>query len=78
MKTFDELSIDQKIEAYKFAHTTLESTLKETVVETKIPLSPQEIRDLAEEIAENGTYTDDGKPFVEQMDIPFHFFGGCI
>ena len=78
MKTFDDLTLDQKLEAYKYARTTLESTLSETVVETAIPMSLEEIKELAEEIAENGTYTDDGRPYVGEMHVPYYFLGGCI
>jgi len=78
MKSFDELTIDQKMVAYTFAHTTLVESLKDGFVEFSKSLSEQEIKDLAEEIAEEATYDNDGKPYVEGMDIPYHFLGGCV
>ena len=78
MKTFDELDVDQKMLAYTFARTTLVESLKDGFVEFSKSLSLQEIQDLAEEIAEESVYTDDGKAVTEEMEVPYYFIGGCV
>jgi hypothetical protein len=78
MKTFDELNLTQRLKAYADAKIKLHEAIRDGDIVLSKVLEAEEFLDLAEEIAENATYDDDGQPYTPDMDIPYHFFGGCI
>lgn len=78
MKQFHELTQEQQMKAVEFATKELEDSLSIGILETNKPLSKSEILGLAMDAAEGGRYTDDGQPFVDAMQVPFIFQGGCI
>lgn len=78
MRTFDELNADQRLDAYRIAKQELEETLRTGFIEFNKTMTSAEIIELAEEIAENANYDDNGKPYLEEIHVPYHFLGGCV
>jgi len=78
MKQFHELTEAQRHEAVKFAKSELSESLRIGILTTSRVWSDEDISRLAIEAAENGTYNDEGKPLVSQMDVPWVFLGGCV
>lgn len=72
MKTFDELTIDQKNRAVADAEWDLEESIEMGLVESNKPLTKQDIKELAREAAEGGMYNEDGTRFEPQFE------GGCV
>lgn len=78
MKRFDQLTQEQQMKAIEFAQRELKDSFSLGLIESNKPLSDSDILGLAMDAAEGGQYTDDGAPFVAQLDVPFIFQGGCV
>ena len=78
MKMFEELTPDQKNSAIEFAkQVMLEARLSGVLQFTKF-LTVKELEALAVEAAHHGTYSADGKPYIEGLEVPTYFLGGCV
>lgn len=77
MKTFNELTQSQKEAAVKFAYETLHESFKLGLLEGN-GIKPAKLHELAVDAAENGKYDDEGKPFIDPLEVPFYHQGGCV
>lgn len=79
MKTFEDLSVDQRREAVETAITELKANLKSGLLILDKELSNEEIFNLAVVAAEESDYTDEGKiKFEIDDEIPPYYLGGCV
>lgn len=81
MKTFDQLTDEQKTKAIEHAQRIINSSLGTGVLvltPEECVLTNEELDKLTIEAAQNGTYDDNGNPYVEGMDVPYFFLGGCV
>jgi hypothetical protein len=78
MKTFNELTIEQQVKSIEFAKKTMKESLACGILATDEVLSEEEIDGLATEAAEHGTYSDEGNPTTELIEVPYRFLGGCV
>jgi hypothetical protein len=77
MKTFEELTQEQKESAIDFARDILVDGLEEGVFHLSREASGSEIDELAKIAAEESWYSDDGKALTGSTCPPF-FLGGCV
>lgn len=78
MKYFHELNNEQQQDAVKFAKDELKESIRLGFLAADRILSDEDVDRIAITAAEGGTYNDEGKPTVSQLDVPWYFQGGCI
>jgi hypothetical protein len=78
MKTFEELTKTQQMEAVAFAKKTMRESIELGILSGSEFLTEKEISELAVAAAEDGQYDDEGEPYIDEMEVPYFFQGGCV
>jgi hypothetical protein len=78
VKTFYDLTKEQQSEAYIFGKMQLKELLPYVIFDYSRGTEQEQVDYWAKEIAENATYDYNGKPYIDGMDVPYSFQGGCV
>jgi hypothetical protein len=79
MKTYEQLTESQQIDAFEFARRTIQEGLTSGIFHGEDgPFTVGDVKELAQCAAENGEYDDEGKPTVTGYSVPSYFLGGCV
>ena len=77
MKTFYQLTEEQKKLAIEFAKSILEECISNGIYTTNRPVTKEDIEELSRQAAEGSMYDKDGKAIMGE-NVPPYYLGGCV